>query len=80
MTSVVFTWLERIGLSYTIDNFKAKGVNSPQSLLRLTPEDYEELGLKDKGESLAMLHCIDIEPYRKFLHVPASVRLLDHTF
>ena len=40
---IVCEWLERIGLGYAVDSFKEKGVNSPQALIGLTFQDYDDL-------------------------------------
>lgn len=47
-TSVVFTWLDRIGLSYAIDAFRERGVTTPHQLVNLTHDKYPPL--RSEGE------------------------------
>jgi hypothetical protein len=47
--AVVFQWLERIGLGYAIDNFKAAGITVPQVLMKLQKEECDALGVKSEG-------------------------------
>jgi kinesin family member 2/24 len=42
---IVCEWLERIGLGYAVGNFKEKGVDSPQALIGLTFQDYDDLNI-----------------------------------
>jgi hypothetical protein len=39
--AIIFQWLERIGLGYSIPTFQAMGINNPHSLCTLTVEDYD---------------------------------------
>lgn len=39
--SIIFHWLERIGLGYSIPTFQAMGITTPQALMSLTVEDYD---------------------------------------
>ncbi len=40
---IVCEWLQRIGLGYAVNNFKTKGIDTPQALISLTFQDYDEL-------------------------------------
>ena len=40
---IVCEWLHRIGLGYAVENFKTKGIDTPQSLISLTFQDYDDL-------------------------------------
>ena len=44
--SIIFHWLERIGLGYSIPTFQAMGITTPQSLMSLTVEDYDAGALR----------------------------------
>jgi hypothetical protein len=39
--SIIFHWLERIGLGYAIPTFQAMGITSTQAFMSLTVEDYD---------------------------------------
>ena len=39
--AIIFQWLERIGLGYSIPTFQAMGITNPHSLVTLTVEDYD---------------------------------------
>ncbi len=39
--AIIFQWLERIGLGYSIPTFQAMGITNPHSLCTLTVEDYD---------------------------------------
>ena len=48
--SIIFQWLERIGLGYAVPTFQAMGITSPQSLMSLTFEDYDAVGVTDLND------------------------------
>jgi kinesin family protein 2/24 len=40
---IVCEWLQRIGLGYAVDNFRTRGIDTPQALIGLTFQDYDTL-------------------------------------
>jgi hypothetical protein len=49
-TTIIFQWLERIGLGHAIPMFQSQGIISPQALMELTSDRFNSLGVSD-GES-----------------------------
>ena len=43
--NVVYQWLDRIGLGYSIPNFLANGIDSPQKLMSIDVTTYSALGI-----------------------------------
>ena len=41
--SIVYEWLHRIGLGYAVKNFKRRKIDTPQALIGLTFQDYDDL-------------------------------------
>lgn len=46
-TTIIFQWLERIGLGHAIPMFQSQGIISPQALMELTSERFTSLGVSD---------------------------------
>ena len=42
-SSIVYEWLHRIGLGYAVQNFKRRKIDTPQALIGLTFQDYDDL-------------------------------------
>jgi len=58
---VIFSWLERIGLSYAIPNFQAAGIANPTQLTAISFEQYDELGVvapDDRKKLFELVHRI----------------------
>jgi hypothetical protein len=45
-SGIIFQWLDRIGLGYAIANFQAQGITTPQALMALDFNSYDELGIR----------------------------------
>ena len=45
--SIIFQWLERIGLGYATPKLKTYGVNAPDDLMRLTEADFPKLDVTE---------------------------------
>jgi len=43
--NVVFQWLDRIGLGYSVPSFLANGIDSPQKLMAIDVTTYSTLGI-----------------------------------
>lgn len=44
-TSLVFTWLETVGVGHAVPKFRELHINSPTVLMGISPDDYPELGV-----------------------------------
>jgi hypothetical protein len=57
-SNIIFQWLERIGLSYSVPMFQAEGITSPQALLNLDFNSYDRLGIVDVDDRKRLFELV----------------------
>jgi hypothetical protein len=73
MSSIVFSWLDRIGLGYAIPHFTAQGITSPQALaaVDLAQGAADALQIhddEDKKRLWELIHRIRSVSYNMYLN------------
>jgi hypothetical protein len=61
MSSIIFEWLERIGLGYAVPHFMAMGVDTPQALMGIDVQTYSMLGIHaqdDRGRLFELVQRV----------------------
>ena len=56
--SVVYQWLDRIGLGYAIPNFSALGVTTPQDLMAIDVKTYNALGILKQDDRKRLFELV----------------------
>lgn len=74
--SIIFQWLERIGLGYAIPHFQAQGITTPQALMGLTFEGYDKLNVtevSDRKRLFELVHRVREAAKRPRQAAPSSL-------